>query len=126
MIFTVGLVSCSENSLDQNDNQLNGIEKEFVEQVEFLTSKNSMVITPNYHSIDQQIAFSPQGIEINLLSSLGFEFDQSSLFSKGDWKCGFGKYGAAREVGRITDNGGCALVKKGDDDDYCVKEVACE
>ena len=72
IIFAIGLFSCSENSMENPDDQLNGIQKEFVEQVEFLTSKNTMVITPNFHSIDQQIAFAPQGKENSLLTNLGF------------------------------------------------------
>ncbi|PID68316.1 MAG: hypothetical protein CR968_02040 [Flavobacteriia bacterium] len=126
MLFAIGLVSCSNDSSEQNNIPINGIEKEFLSQVEFLTENNSMLITPNYHSIEQQIAFTPQGKEISFLTSLGFKIDQSNLFGKSDWTCGLGKMAVAKEVKNITDNGGCALVKKVDDNEYCVKEVLCE
>ena len=125
MIFLV-LLGCSDNLTEQDEIALDNIEAKFIEEIDFLTSKNSMLITPSNHEIQQTILFSPQGKENSLLKNMGFDVNQSSTFYARSGDCTLSKMGAAKAVGKITDSGGCAQVRKGSNGKYCVKKIKCQ
>ena len=110
------IVSCSEtktevNSIDQS---------EIFDHLELLSENQSLLVLPE----GQKTYFAPIGEEIRLLTSLGYKVN-TGVSSRGE-KCNLSKMDAAKEVGSITDGGGCAQVRKQKSGKYCVKEIPCQ
>lgn len=121
IVFAV-VVSCSDNSMNE-EFELEGIASEFVEEVDFLTNNNSMIVTPNNHQVEQTIVFTPRGKEMDLLTKLGLKTDN---YIHSEEECGLSKMGAAKLVAKITDDGDCAQVRKEKRGKYCVKQIECQ
>jgi len=128
LLSSLIITSCSnENDDIVNQTQETNLQKIVQSQLEFLGDKTSLIIPPQENYDSPKVFFSPYGKEISMLKSLGFTVIQNNNKSSGEL-CGLGTYAAGREVGRITDAGGCAQVRNDPDNSgkYCVKAIQCQ
>ena len=127
--FVIGsffAIGCSNDSHSIDNTPKDAeLQKMIVENLDFLGVNASMVVTPKKNNETQKVLFAPFGKEESMLKGLGFKIDLKTVSTE---KCGLKKLAAAKEVGRITDRGGCAQVRKDPTNSsrYCVKEINCQ
>ncbi len=128
LLSFISIYSCqTEDELSITKEESVSLDQLIQTNLSVLPPDYSLLIPPQSSFDEPTVIVAPKEKEAEVLATYGFVvIDESNARAKEN--CGLSAMKAAKEVGKITDAGGCAQVK-GDpaaSGKYCVKKIICQ